>query len=141
VGYEIIAGVGCTFFLTPDYGLYEGGPMGLRCYIDPSVDLHFVPYPCDTTIITVSTLDTEALDHISAFPNPAKDYIYILIAADVSNCSLRLFDQTGRLVRQAAVQVGMNTIETTGLNPGLFVWEIFHENKPVKHGRIAIGLK
>ena len=140
-GYEIIAGVGCTFFLTPDYGLYEGGPMGLRCYIDPSVDLHFVPYPCDTTIITVSTLDTEALDHISAFPNPAKDYIHILIAADVGKCSLRLFDQMGRLVRQVAVHVGMNTIETTGLNPGLYVWEIFHENKPVKHGRIAIGLK
>ncbi|MCE2822370.1 MAG: T9SS type A sorting domain-containing protein [Saprospiraceae bacterium] len=77
----------------------------------------------------------------TAFPNPAKDLIHVQIATDVRNCFFRLFHQTGQLVHQTNVRVGMNIIETTGLNPGLYVWEIFHEDKPVKHGRIAIGLK
>ena len=140
-GFEIVAGVGNTYFLTPDFGLYEGGPMGLRCYIDPNNELHFGPYLCDTTLITVSAPNIETSDNISVSPNPAKDLIHVQIATDVRNCFFRLFHQTGQLVHQTNVRVGMNMIETTGLNPGLYVWELFHEDKPVKHGRIAIGLK
>jgi len=140
-GFEIIAGVGNTFFLTPDYGLYEGGPMGLRCYVDPENDLHLVSYPCDTTRVTSNTTDIGSDIRISVFPNPGKDYINILIATNTHNYSFGLFDQLGRLVRQMPVQTGMSFIETAGLNPGLYTWVISHENKPIKHGQIAKTLK
>ncbi len=130
----IIAGIGSTGFLTPDYGLYEGGPNGLRCYIDPSNDLHFVPYPCDTTLVISATSDADSSAHISIFPNPVQYHVNILIEISTNNLVFRLYDPLGRLINYELMQTGMNNLEIeNGIN-GLYFWEIKKDEKTIKSG-------
>ena len=128
----IIAGIGSTGFLTPDYGLYEGGPNGLRCYIDPGNDLHFVTYPCDTTLVISATNDAHANANISVFPNPVYDHINVLLKINPDNTIFRLYDPLGRLVKQETMRAGMNRMDVENLLPGLYFGEIKIDGKTVK---------
>jgi len=140
-GYEIITGVGNTGFLTPDYGLFEGGAVGLRCYSDPDNDFHFVSYPCDTTLFTSGVTDVGLNSGISVFPNPGKDHLNIFLDMDVTNSAFCLHDRFGQLMRQMPIQAGLNKLETEMLPPGLYFWEILNENKRIKYGQTIIARK
>lgn len=141
-GFEIIEGVGNTGFLLPDFGLYEGGPAGLRCYQDPNNDYHFVTYPCDTVNGTSSTANIDSEVQISVFPNPVTANIHISISPNLVNCSFALWDPLGRLVRErVAMAGGTNKIDTYGLQPGVYLWQVWQENKPLIKGQIVITPK
>ncbi|MEQ1745392.1 MAG: T9SS type A sorting domain-containing protein [Saprospiraceae bacterium] len=136
-GYEIIAGVGNTFFLTPDWGLFEGGPMGLRCYTDAENELQLVPYPCDTTIIISQVQDFNTDSGISINPNPFNDRLTIALSTNLRSPALRLFDAAGRLVLEQRLVPGVNEIETGALPQGLYIWEVLARGERVKAGKIA----
>lgn len=102
-GCEIIAGIGNTFFLTPSYGLFESGVGGLRCYSDTENDLHFVSYPCDTTIVTTNTVEANSILPISISPNPASDQITIQAIDDKpieEDFQITLSNPLGQVVHQ-----------------------------------------
>ncbi len=134
----IIAGIGSTGFLTPDYGLYEGGPNGLRCYTDPSNDLHFVNYPCDTTLIISDTRDVNENAAISVFPNPVSDHINILLEVNMGSPLFRLYDSFGRLVKQELLEGGLHKINIENMVNGLYFWEINSNHKLTKAGHLFI---
>ncbi len=138
-GFDIIAGIGNTFFLTPDYGLYEGGPFGLRCYTDPNNEFHFVSYPCDTTLTTSLAENTGPGAGITVFPNPAGDFLQIVCAQTEHDLFFRLYDPVGRLIRQLPVESETSRLETAGLNAGLYGWEVRWGNNRVAHGRTVIA--
>lgn len=137
-GCDIIAGVGNTAFLTPDFGLFEGGPWGLRCYTDASIDLHFVSYPCDTTLVVTATADPADRYGIRVFPNPAGPQINITLEGSLHQPIMRLYNQFGLLLRQTPIQLGQTAMPTGDLPSGLYFWDVSAENKRIKCGRTVI---
>jgi len=141
ITHFIIAGVGSTGFLTPDYGLYEGGPNGLRCYTDASNDLHFVTYPCDTTLITSAVKDIDKSAGISVFPNPVRDQINVLLEINTEQAVFQLYNALGQLLRQEPIQLGTNTFAIEDLTNGLYFWEIKDHGRFFKSGHIITWTK
>ncbi len=130
-GGEIIAGIGNTYFLTPDYGLYEGGPMGLRCYTDTQNDLHFVSYPCDTTIVTTNTVEVNKILPIAISPNPASTFAQLPFAPD----HMQVFNMLGQSVR---VSFSNETLDISALSPGIY--QVLAEKDGVLYaGKLAAG--
>lgn len=130
-GCEIIAGIGNTFFLTPDYGLYEGGPMGLRCYTDAENDLHFVSYPCDTTIITTNTVDPNKILPISISPVPAVSFAQLPFTPD----RIQVFNMLGQRV---SISFTNEMLDVSALPPGIY--QVLAEKDGVPYaGKLAVG--
>jgi hypothetical protein len=138
-GYEIVEGIGNTFFLTPDWGLYEGGPKGLRCFSVGDTTFQFVPYPCDTTIL-ISGVEqiTNKTSSISISPNPSSDHIYIQVDTPVQHASFFLFDQSGRLVLITEISQGNNEIILPAIFKGHYFWKVMDVKGPVSAGNILI---
>jgi hypothetical protein len=122
-GFEVIEGVGSPFFLTPDYGLYEGGPIGLRCFLSPTVDLHFVPYPCDTIIGTSSLPGLEPSRTISLRPNPNQGSTELTWPQEAGSGTLEVFDLEGLLVvqQQVTLDSGKAMLRLDGWSKGVYV--------------------
>jgi hypothetical protein len=76
-GFSIIEGIGNTGFLTPDWGLAEGGPVGLRCYEDIHSELHLVEAPCDEVVIYSGLDDYKQQTQAILSPNPVSDLLSI----------------------------------------------------------------
>jgi hypothetical protein len=137
-GYDIVAGIGNTFFLTPDWGLYEGGPMGLRCFSVGDTTFHFVPYPCDTAII-ISNVEqfADKPSVISISPNPFSDNLQIQVGIPIRNASFLLYNQAGQVLQNAAISEGANRISLPPLPPGLYFWKATSGDGSVWSGKVV----
>jgi hypothetical protein len=139
-GNVIIEGIGCTNFLTPDYGLYEGGPIGIRCYEDATTDLHFVSYPCDTTIMISSTNALETAPNFSIFPNPTREYLNIIADDVLSGATVEVYNSLGILqITHTLLQGGNSTVVVEKLPSGLYFWALMVQNKKVRSGKFVKG--
>jgi hypothetical protein len=119
-GNEILEKVGNACFLGPSSDLCENGPCGIRCYADPDMDYHFVPYPCDTAIFTSKSTELSAFTPIHLLPNPFHESITLHSNYPLMGYSFRLYDQLGQLVHKQVLAAGDVTIETTDLPPGIY---------------------
>ena len=135
-GYEIIAGIGNTFFLTPDVGLFEGGPMGLRCYSIADTLLQFVTYPCDTTIIITSTEHVIEETPIILSPNPFSDYLHIQNHTLEQDPEFFLYDLMGRLYLRTNLPQGDKRVEFPDLPAGAYLWTISGSSGFFQMGKI-----
>jgi hypothetical protein len=130
-GCEIIAGIGNTYFLTPDYGLFEGGPGGLRCYTDTENDLHFVSYPCDTTIVTTNTVEANSILPISISPNPASSFAQLPFAPD----RVQVFNMLGQQIK---ISFSNETLDVSAFSPGIY--QVLAEKDGMLYaGKLAVG--
>ncbi|MEM6722589.1 MAG: T9SS type A sorting domain-containing protein [Bacteroidota bacterium] len=69
------------------------------------------------TLSEVRTVLIEVPSQVSVFPNPFSDRVQIQLTGNESeNTLLRLFDATGRLVRQEQLTIDRSMIEWTGLS-------------------------
>ncbi len=130
-GCEIIAGIGNTYFLTPNYGLFEGGIGGLRCYTDTENDLHFVSYPCDTTLVTSNTIEANTILPISISPNPASSFAQLPFAPDrVQVCNM--------LGQQIKISFSNEMFDVSALVPGIY--QVLVEKDGLLYaGKLAVG--
>ncbi|MBX2893187.1 MAG: T9SS type A sorting domain-containing protein, partial [Saprospiraceae bacterium] len=51
--------------------------------------------------------------------------------------AFRLYDMTGRLVREERVVLGVNEMETGDLPPGMYFWSVEAKGEVVKGGKIV----
>ena len=76
---------------------------------------------------------------VQAFPNPvAAGEVITLVANTNASVSLQLYDVMGRLQRTQAVDGVINTLETRGLKPGLYLLRAQVENQPAQVIRVII---
>lgn len=137
-GNEIMEKVGNLRFLSPSFCLCENNPFGVRCYFDQSSDYHFVPYPCDTSILLVGTNSLDLPNRIQCSPNPFHESITITTESLSESLTFLLFDNVGNLVRHQHFS-GSIAIETTSLPPGIYFWSVEMSGTLLKRGKCVKG--
>ncbi|MCV9387111.1 MBG domain-containing protein [Reichenbachiella ulvae] len=71
----------------------------------------------------LSTIDKQNL--VTVYPNPARDFIRV---AGVEGGELMLFDLQGQMMKRSPLSSAGNSLNLTGLNPGLYLLQIVDEN-------------
>lgn len=118
----IVEGIGSMYFLVPDFGLYEGGPLGIRCYTDMEVDLHFVSYPCDAVVSANEVLGP--VQDWSISPNPADETLTIQWTEALSSGRVILTDMIGRVVQTTAFSGQGTSLNTAAVPDGVYLLRI-----------------
>ena len=54
------------------------------------------------------------------YPSPCADRVHLDAAADLAGTALEVLDATGRTVLTRTLRTGENTIDVSGLAPGLY---------------------
>ncbi|MCX6294609.1 MAG: T9SS type A sorting domain-containing protein [Bacteroidetes bacterium] len=68
---------------------------------------------------------------LSIYPNPAKENITINFTSSSKNVSVRIYDATGRLVKNIHIQSGENSINISELENGLYLLNLQDGNNSV----------
>lgn len=93
---------------------------------------------CKTLYLGVSAQQNPVLQaQVQVSPNPFQERLSVSLSASLRSPVFRLFDMTGRLVRQQRVVLGVNEIETGDLVPGLYFWSVEATGEVVKSGKIV----
>jgi hypothetical protein len=128
-GNEIIEKLGNDYFLSPSFCLCENDPSGIRCYFDQSSDYHFVPYPCDTSILTSGTINPYKLNSLQVFPNPFYDEITVSLQLPQDEYFFKLYNQMGRLVQAESLTFSTTKLDTNTLPHGIYFWALIQSNE------------
>jgi len=94
------------------------------------------PYNCDW-LLHIETLQKDDQFQIEYFPNPAKDYI--IVRSQVYPAQLRIFDMTGRLLKELTLMEQETTVDISRLSKGAYLAQIQSHNylsrsrKIIKH--------
>ncbi|MFA6150868.1 MAG: T9SS type A sorting domain-containing protein [Chitinophagaceae bacterium] len=81
--------------------------------------------------------DKEILDEISLYPNPASGLISIKVPHTREPASIRLMDNTGRLLQlQNSLHSGKNELNIEHLSSGIYFYEI-NVNNTIKRGKLV----
>lgn len=133
-GNEIMEKVGNFRFLSPSFCLCENNPFGVRCYLDQSSYYHFVPYPCDTSILLVGTNSLDLSNRIQCTPNPFQETITLTTEPFSEPFTFLLFDNVGKLVIRQKFS-GSAAIETTSLPNGVYFWAVEMSGTMARRGK------
>jgi hypothetical protein len=66
---------------------------------------------------------------LEIYPNPGKDYITVV--SEVENCHFELIDAKGTVVKSVKLQQGSNTINTSSLKQGIYIYRAVSGDKVV----------
>lgn len=80
-----------------------------------------------------------ANDAVNVYPNPAKDQLNIDLAGlnTATGASMKLFNANGTVVKEEAASSLNHTMNTTGLNKGIYMLQVSSDNK-VANKKIVI---
>jgi hypothetical protein len=74
--------------------------------------------------------------NISAYPNPATDYLHLEVDASASinfqSMSYQIFDLNGRLIASETIVNDVTTIVTSALSPATYFVKVLGDNEEVK---------
>jgi len=71
----------------------------------------------------------------SISPNPFSDRLVVFLSTGITASVFRLFDSTGRQVREAVVSAGYQSIQTNDLPSGLYFWLIESASDVLQRGK------
>jgi aminopeptidase N len=95
---------------------------------DATLVLPVPPTPAFTSLTTEPGRTEEFSNNFSITPNPAKDYIVISSPVNTKDLSIRIYDNTGRLVKselhQRLLKESSKRISVNNLKPGNYFVEI-----------------
>lgn len=75
---------------------------------------------------------------ISVYPNPTNGILNIAISSEFAGTtSIEVYDAIGKLVIKEALLSEVNTINTTKLTDGIYVFKLINNNKAIKIGKIV----
>jgi hypothetical protein len=136
-GGPILAGVGGLELLTPEYGLYEGGFSGLRCYTDSLIDVKFVDFPCDAIISSTVEASHSTLG-VYLSPNPFEEFLQIQLTSNPISGGLHffLFSPDGQLIHYLPLTADQMNLQLPGCSAGLYFWEVRSADGRRQRGRI-----
>ena len=99
-----------------DYEAFEGRDLSPKFYLEENPDSAF----CD---LILPVAETMPLDDLSIYPNPAHSELNISWR-NTRSAGIRLFDLTGRLIKQIPEAFSGHIIEVSGLTPGLYILQV-----------------
>lgn len=80
---------------------------------------------CKTLQLGTSVTDDPALkSRVQVLPNPFNERLSVLWNTELHGAIFHLYDLTGRIVRTERMVLGVNEIDTGGLPPGAYFWEV-----------------
>jgi len=95
-----------------------------------------------STVSNVSTNKNEVFYEVSAYPNPAIDYVSIKwnIYEKLNNCKVSMFDLNGTLIETKSIDrnSGENAFNTKSLAAGVYSYIIENNGEPKANGKIVI---
>ena len=102
---------------------------------------------CQKVYIGVTSAENpEIQNRIEVWPNPFSERLVLALSTpELRRPVLSLFDITGRLVLTERLEYGVNEINTSGLEKGLYFWAVEagvrvgdpHEREQVKSGKVV----
>jgi hypothetical protein len=100
---------------------------------------YVVRLPLSQTAIGIKEQEVNAIVS-KAYPNPAHSFLNIeaqdlLLTAD---CSVKLHDMLGREVKTVEMTEGKATIDISGLNTGLYTYQVYNRNAVVGAGKVLV---
>ena len=74
----------------------------------------------------------------SVYPNPTKGNINITVNDDCNNCSLILYNNVGKVVKQAQLNSGENTLNLKRLPAGVYIYHITSRDHVSEYGKLIL---
>jgi hypothetical protein len=115
-------------FSIPNFPNYRLGP------IDGS--------PCDTLGIDNLTNINDKLDNntepVQLYPNPATDYITLVIPRITKQWQFALFDIQGREVLHVNSRGAFRSLDVSQLAAGLYLWKLVYEDGKEERGKLVL---
>jgi hypothetical protein len=91
---------------------------------------------CKTLYLGVSAQDNPVLQNqIEVTPNPFSHRLSVALSGHLRSPVLYLYDLTGRLVREQALNYGISEINTAELAKGMYFWQVVSAGEVVKVGK------
>jgi hypothetical protein len=118
-GDSLIANDNPTFRILrypADYEAFEGRDLNPKFYLEENPDSAF----CD---LILPVTEVMPLTDLSIYPNPAHSELNISWS-NTRSAELRLFDLTGRLLRQIPAAFSGHIIDVSGLTRGLYILQL-----------------
>lgn len=139
-GTEIVETIGSTCYLGPRWGLFEGGPCGIRCYSDSDTDYKFVNYGCDETVLVSATQTPFYPLEMEAWPNPAADELTISIPEQIGTAhfQLKITNLLGQQLLSKTMAEKETTVDVSSLPPGPVFIQVIENGQVRAVGRAAI---
>jgi len=72
---------------------------------------------------------------LEVLPNPFTHHLTVVMNTTLPRSIFRLYDQLGRLVQEANIVWGTNTINSEYISPGIYFWEVVASEGRVKSGK------
>jgi len=131
--FNYIEGIGGSF------GLFDPIPVGFAewyggyfCVKENSVNLY--GEQCDYGYVGQNEMKTEP---VSVFPNPANNFITVVMPRDYEGSDFILFNLRGVQVFRHRLNSGSGTFSVSGLVPGIYNYQI-KSNQSIHNGKLAI---
>ena len=91
---------------------------------------------CKTLYLGVSAQSNPVLQsQVLVSPNPFVDRLSVALSANLRSPIFRLYDAMGGLVQEQQVVYGINEIETSSINNGMYFWEVMSNKEQIKRGK------
>lgn len=126
---KVIENIGYDYGLFPTPDIIPCGEWGeLRCYLENNNYLISSNKDCDYEHF-MNIEDFNDLNNFDFYPNPFDSYFNLY---SLEEGELFIYNLTGKLVKQIKINNGVNTIQTSSLNSGMYIINFKSENKNIK---------
>jgi hypothetical protein len=131
---EIIEGMGSVHHILPRYAFVDPPPGGdIACYNDSSFS-----YPDDANCQSIVSTTEGETKEFKAYPNPAKDLLFLEIDATASNLSYSIINITGSIILHGKVDQ-KKQINVHGLSSGLYIITLTQSGLPYAMTKVVIN--
>ena len=103
--------------------------MGVFCNYHPDSLLYVAnpPSGCETYgEMPAKIKESDILDYITLYPNPAGNYINVRIKKEILSCLFTLFDATGKVMYSKELMSNNNRINISHLSSGVYIATFVH---------------
>jgi PKD repeat protein len=92
---------------------------------------------CRTLYLGVSSTENPVQEsQVMVFPNPFSQQLVVYLGETHHSPVFLLYNAAGQLVHKGPLATGINEIQATGLNKGMYFWEITRNRQLVRSGKV-----
>jgi hypothetical protein len=106
-------------------------------YLTQDMEFDIVIVKMDSTgLITSTGPEPERLSHDAiVYPNPGNNVLHIESGPQISGAMFYLYDLAGKLLDRKQLNSQTETLQTSALPNGVYLWNIVHNNKTIESGK------
>lgn len=113
------------------YGTTYDNPYGIYEY-----DVYIRKFIREEIVLITEVKENQPPDKsISVFPIPSSHYLNIESDISLENAIISIYEMSGRLVHQERIEEGRNDIDISGLNAGIYIYQIQVGSEAIESGK------